>query len=93
METDEKIAADDDDWEVECSDEEKYQITPEDMRELYEKFARGEEFTLEWQCPGRRSPTPERQEVKVEVNTDTEKESVKPQRYVSPYESSIPVKL
>ena len=47
------------DWSVPCSDDEKYEITPEDMVELFEKVARNEPFVLEWKCPGRRLPTPE----------------------------------
>ena len=49
----------DDDWSVPCSDDEKYEITPEEMKELFEKVARNEPLVLEWKCPGRRSPTPE----------------------------------
>jgi len=51
--------ADDDDWSVPCSDDEKYEITPKDMKELFEKVARNEPLVLEWKCPGRRLPTPE----------------------------------
>jgi len=51
--------ADDEEWSVPCSDDEKYEITPEDMVEMFEKVARNEPLVLEWKCPGRRSPTPE----------------------------------
>jgi len=51
--------AEDDDWCIPCSDDEKYEITPEEMKDLFEKVARNEPLVLEWKCPGRRSPTPE----------------------------------
>jgi len=73
---------DEDEWAVECSDEEKYTITPQNMREEFEKIASGQKLNLEWKCEYRRSPTPERQEVQVEVTTEEEKEPVQPQRYV-----------
>jgi len=49
----------DDDWSVPCSDDEKYEMSAEDMAELFEKVARNEPLVLEWKCRGRRSPTPE----------------------------------
>jgi len=71
-----------DDWSVPCSDDEKYEITPEDMAELFEKVARNEPLVLEWKCPGRRSPTPEppvenpRVEEKMEVETEPQQKLV-----------------
>jgi len=49
----------DDDWSVPCSDDEKYEISREDMADLFELVAKNESLVLEWICPGRRSPTPE----------------------------------
>lgn len=72
-----------DEWTVECSDEEKYIITPQNMREEFEKIASGQKLNLEWKCPRRRSPTPERKEVQIEVSTEEEKEPIQPQRYSS----------
>lgn len=77
-----KQQADDDDWSVPCSDDEKYEITPEDMKELFEKIARNEPLVLEWKCPGRRSPTPEPPvesaavEVKMEVDVEPQQKYV-----------------
>ena len=60
-----------DEWLVECSDDEKYgpeknlwEPDPKKIVELYEKLAKGETLTLEWKLPagGRRSPTPDREE-------------------------------
>jgi PAXIP1-associated protein 1 len=73
---------DDDDWSVACSDDEKYTITPQDMRELFEKMARNERLELEWKCPGRRPPTPERQEENMEVGVEQEQEVVSEQKTV-----------
>jgi len=52
--------SEEEEWSVPCSDDEKYEITPTDMKELFEKVARNEPLVLEWKCLGRRSPTPER---------------------------------
>lgn len=63
---------DNDDWCVECSDEENYgsssnqkgawEPDPKIIVELYEKLAKGEKLELEWKCPGRRSPSPEKKD-------------------------------
>jgi PAXIP1-associated protein 1 len=71
MTTSEPCATDEDDWFVECSDEENHKFTPDDMRDMYEKLARGDPIELEWKCPGRRPPTPEKQEEKTEVQPVT----------------------
>ena len=73
-----------DDWCVECSDDEKYNPTKiekgvwepesEDIKCLYEKLAKGENFTLEWKCHGRRSPTPERQPEDMDSSSMKEEE-------------------
>jgi len=68
--------ADDDEWSVPCSDDEKYEISPDDMKQLFEKVARNEPLVLEWKCPGRRSPTPEpsveNQEVEEKIKIEVE---------------------
>ncbi|XP_020277885.1 PAXIP1-associated glutamate-rich protein 1 [Pseudomyrmex gracilis] len=55
------------DWCVECSDEEKYEvdanhewnIKPEDIVSLIEGLeANNRVLELEWKCPGRRGPSP-----------------------------------
>uniref|UniRef100_A0A1B6CU17 PAXIP1-associated glutamate-rich protein 1 n=1 Tax=Clastoptera arizonana TaxID=38151 RepID=A0A1B6CU17_9HEMI len=57
------------DWEIGCSDEEGFGLgneitsanwepSPEDIVDLFGKIDRGEVFQLDWQCPGRRPPTP-----------------------------------
>ena len=63
---------DDDDFFVECSDEELYnpgggpkgtwEPRPEDIVTLYEKIVKGDIPELVWKCPGRRSPSPEKTE-------------------------------
>jgi len=74
--------ADDDDWSVPCSDDEKYEITPEVMVELFQRVARNEPLVLEWKSPGRRSPTPEppaenpQVEVKMEVDAEPQQKLV-----------------
>lgn len=56
-----------DDFELGCSDEEKYGLkdpmddwepSPDEIVELYEQIERDKILELEWQCPGRRPPTP-----------------------------------
>jgi len=75
-------SADDEEWSVPCSDDEKYEITPEDMADMFEKVARNEPLVLEWKCPGRRSPTPEPPverpdvEEKMEVDSEPKEKSV-----------------
>ncbi|XP_076232561.1 PTIP binding protein Pa1 [Calliopsis andreniformis] len=55
------------DWTVECSDDEKYEINgksewtlkPEDVLTLIEALeAKNRNLELEWKCPGRRGPSP-----------------------------------
>lgn len=81
----------DDGFILGCSDEEKYGLkdcmddwepSPEEIVELYEQIAREKILELEWQCPGRRPPTPlnsldsqnsqdeNSSEIKEEENTD-----------------------
>ncbi|XP_077554636.1 PAXIP1-associated glutamate-rich protein 1-like [Haemaphysalis longicornis] len=58
------------DWKVDCSDEEKYlpprddhggtsdwEPRPEEIVELYTTLAEKGSLELEWRCPGRRSPS------------------------------------
>lgn len=80
-----------DDYVLGCSDEEKYGLrdsmddwepSPEEIIELYEQIDREKILELEWQCPGRRPPTPlnisdgqnnqdeNLSEIKEEENTD-----------------------
>lgn len=62
--------ADENDWEIGCSDEEAFELTdektarnwepsPEEIVELFDKLDKGEILQLDWQCPGRRPPTPD----------------------------------
>ncbi|XP_014211699.1 PAXIP1-associated glutamate-rich protein 1-like [Copidosoma floridanum] len=57
----------DEDWVVECSDDEKYEVDPkngwmpkpEDIVSLIESLERNNRvLELEWRCPGRREPSP-----------------------------------
>ncbi|XP_015591962.1 PAXIP1-associated glutamate-rich protein 1 [Cephus cinctus] len=57
----------DEEWSVECSDEEKYEVDskngwilkPNDIVALIEGLeANGRILELEWKCPGRRGPSP-----------------------------------
>ena len=59
------------DWCVECSDDElygskdakgKWEPAASDIIELYDKISKGQALTLEWKCQGRRSPSPEKTE-------------------------------
>jgi len=75
--------AEDEDWSVPCSDDEKYEITPDDMKQLFEKVARNEPLVLEWKCPGRRSPTPEPPAENLDVEVKMEIEDEPQQRYVA----------
>jgi len=75
--------AEDEEWSVPCSDDEKYEITPDDMKQLFEKVARNEPLVLEWKCPGRRSPTPEPPAEKLDVEVKMEIEDEPQQRFVA----------
>lgn len=71
-----------DDWVAECSDDENYKLTPTDIIELYQRIGRGENLELEWKCPGRRSPTPERNEENVAIKEEVNGESITEHRVV-----------
>lgn len=71
-----------DDWAAECSDDENYKLAPNDIIELYQRIARGENLELEWKCPGRRSPTPERSVENVEIKQEVDGESITEQKFV-----------
>ena len=73
---------DSDTWCIKCSDDEKYEITSQDMIELYGQLSRGEPFELEWKCPGRRPPTPEKKEEEQDMDTDLKQESSEQQQCV-----------
>jgi len=75
--------AEDEEWSVPCSDDEKYAITPQDMKQLFEKVARNEPLVLEWKCPGRRSPTPEPAVESLEVEEKMEIDVEPQQRLVA----------
>lgn len=63
------INAMEEDWKVECSDDEKYlsqrddhggrswEPSPEDIIRLYTTLVEKGTLELEWRCPGRRSPS------------------------------------
>ncbi len=62
----------DEEWGAECSDDDKYSPTnekgvwepePQDIKALYEKINNGETLILEWVCPGRKSPSPEKMDL------------------------------
>ncbi|XP_073996269.1 PTIP binding protein Pa1 [Rhodnius prolixus] len=73
-----------DDWEVLCSDDEKYDLKlrengkweppPEEILRIYEELAKSEETILDlsWTCPGRRAPTPEQTEEEVKEKCTVE---------------------
>ncbi|KAK6184547.1 hypothetical protein SNE40_006997 [Patella caerulea] len=62
----------DDDWCIDCSDDEKYNPTqlrkgvwepkPEDVISLFEKLEKDRFIELRWQCPGRRPPDADKKE-------------------------------
>ncbi len=59
-----------------------WEPAPQDIKELYEKLAAGEELTLTWSWPrGRRSPSPEPAEESMEQDT-APKEVQKEEKYV-----------
>uniref|UniRef100_A0A146M054 PAXIP1-associated protein 1 n=1 Tax=Lygus hesperus TaxID=30085 RepID=A0A146M054_LYGHE len=80
-----------DDWEIGCSDDEKYEVKlrdngqwepdPPQVIEYLERLANSEEglLSISWVCPGRRPPTPEINEddIKMEANNDEGKEDEK----------------
>ncbi|XP_014255476.1 PAXIP1-associated glutamate-rich protein 1-like [Cimex lectularius] len=77
-----------DDWELACSDEEKYEVKlhgrkwqppVERIVELFEKLSGSDEglLPISWTCPGRRPPTPEAKEE--DAGQDEEEEGDKPQ--------------
>lgn len=53
-----------DDWVVECSDDElagvgdDWQPPPAELENLYEEICKNGIIHLEWKCPGRRPPSP-----------------------------------
>ena len=67
----ESPSCDDDNWCIECSDEEKYygdqleeserehyyEPSCDDIVQLYTRLVEGEELKLEWESPGRRLPS------------------------------------
>ncbi|KAG5899250.1 hypothetical protein JTB14_035428 [Gonioctena quinquepunctata] len=61
------------DWDIECSDEEfknckgPWEPNPEEIDKLYTMLENGEMQELQWKCPGYRSPSPE-------VNEEPEQE-------------------
>ncbi|CAH1801937.1 unnamed protein product [Owenia fusiformis] len=73
-----------DDWRVECSDDDErykpapiagqWEPDPKDILKLYEKLSKGEELTMEWTIPPRRSPSPLEKDLDMEV-ADTDSES------------------
>lgn len=54
-----------DDWCVECSDEEfkdcqdPWEPQPEEIDRIYSQLAQGKIPELKWKCPGYRTPSPE----------------------------------
>lgn len=68
-------------WAVECSDEENYKIGRDDIIEFYTRIANGEALELEWKCPGRRSPTPEPNTENVEEAEVVNREPVTEQKW------------
>ena len=80
---------DDEEWSVPCSDDEKYEMTPDDMKQLFEKVARNEPLVLEWKCPGRRSPTPEPPVESLDIDEKMDVEVEYQQRLVAVYDFII----
>lgn len=80
-----KITEDqEEEWAVECSDEENYKIGRDDIIEFYTKIANGEALELEWKCPGRRSPTPEPNTENAEEAEVVNREPMTEQKVVVP---------
>ena len=71
-----------DDWNAECSDEENYQIDTNSMKDLYDRLSKGEKLELEWKCPGRRSPTPQRGEENSQAKEEVAEDSITEQKFV-----------
>ncbi|KAJ9589613.1 hypothetical protein L9F63_017198 [Diploptera punctata] len=65
-----ELSGDQEDWNIPCSDDENYGAQGKDMWEpsvtdilnLYEQVDKEGVLELEWQCPGRRVPSPAQDE-------------------------------
>lgn len=80
-------------WEIACSDDEKYEVKqvdsgkweppPELIIKYYDELNSGQKyFELNWKCPGRRPPTPEKtDEQKDNENTVSETKSEEKDEY------------
>ncbi|XP_055319523.1 PAXIP1-associated glutamate-rich protein 1 [Sitodiplosis mosellana] len=46
-------------WSISCvPDHEEFEPTPDELDKMYHRLNKGETLNLDWQCPGRRPPTP-----------------------------------
>ncbi|KAK9509027.1 hypothetical protein O3M35_006441 [Rhynocoris fuscipes] len=81
-----------DDWEIGCSDDEKYDVKlrdgkweppPEEILRIYEELAKSDDTIIEltWTCPGRRPPTPEQTEEEVKESSNVEEKPQEKDEY------------
>ncbi|XP_063235775.1 PAXIP1-associated glutamate-rich protein 1 [Bacillus rossius redtenbacheri] len=68
----EPFAAEETNWRIEASDDDSYEPSPEEIIELYDTLEAEGVLELEWQCPGRRPPSPAQNEFLQEEEEDLE---------------------
>lgn len=56
---------------------------PEDIKTLYQRLSSGENLELDWMCPGRRSPSPEKLDDDTADLKDEPEEEKEEERYLS----------
>ncbi|KAL3858250.1 hypothetical protein ACJMK2_012847 [Sinanodonta woodiana] len=90
------VIGDDDDWYVDCSDDEKYNPThqplgtwepaPEDILDLFEKLQKNKVLELHWKCPGRLPPESENGEDENPKDIEMEQEKEEETKPLQPTE-------
>ncbi|PSN50912.1 PAXIP1-associated glutamate-rich protein 1 [Blattella germanica] len=78
-----ELSGEQDDWNVPCSDDENYGVqgkeiwepSAADIASLYEQIDKEGVLELEWQCPGRRVPSPAQDEFYQEDEESSEEKS------------------
>ncbi|KAK3596547.1 hypothetical protein CHS0354_013231 [Potamilus streckersoni] len=90
------VIGDNDDWYVDCSDDEKYNPThqplgtwepaPEDILDLFEKLQKNKVLELHWKCPGRLPPESENRDEENPKDIEMEQEKEEETKPLQPTE-------